>query len=176
MKISEIIFCLTVAISSFTLTSCPSTGQGAGLTAIENLSEQDFNKWKLYVQLGVKIGANRLVEENKTSQEELVKIADCLDMILSQPLSVIGQNLLQKALQDSGIKNDELALILAIAENEILARSGYVYTTEDGLVNLTPRTRDLLLGVSNALRMAGKVQVTPAELNFIETQKLKTIK
>lgn len=156
------------------ITSCSSTSQGNGFVAVEKLSEQDFNKWKLYVELGVKIGANRLLEEGVVKKDELTKIADSIDLVLTQPATSVGELLLSKALLNSGVSSDEIKLIVLIAESEIVNRNGYVYVNTDGIVNLTPRTRDLLMAVSHALRVAGKAPVTNAEIKFIEKMRTRT--
>jgi|APGre2960657404_1045060.scaffolds.fasta_scaffold07590_7 hypothetical protein len=171
MEIRNIAFIALSIFSLATIPSCHSSANGNGLTAVEDLSENDFNKWKLYVELGVKIGANRLIEEQKVSREELTKVSDAMDLVLTQPATTVGQMLLQKALIDSGIHNDEIRLILAIAENEIISRSGYQYVNLDGIVNLTPRTRELLMAISFSLRTAGKAPVTSAEKAYIQKVK-----
>lgn len=134
--------------------ACVTTGDGQGVEALEAMSETEFAKWKLYIQLGVKIGANRLLEEGVVSADELEIAATAIETVRDQNLQPGATSFIQDALKDNGLTNDEVEFVLLVVEQEILARSGLEFNPDTGLVTLTLRTKDVLTVVAEALRSA----------------------
>ena len=137
------------------MSGCITTDNGAGVQAIEDMSELEFNKWNLYVTLGVKIAANRSLQEGLVTQEELNLAALGLELIGNQPVLDGTTSLIQSSLEDVGLNNDEIMLILLIAEQEILQRGGGDYIDPvTGQLAVSPRTEILLDNIAQALRDA----------------------
>jgi hypothetical protein len=155
---------LLLSLVAFGGVSCVSTGENEhGVVVIEEMSDQDFNKWKLYLQLGVKIGMNRLIVNETISVEDAELVAETLKDVATNPVIGGVENLLTEALKNNGFTNDEALLVILIVEQEILARNGF----DLGIGGtLSPRTQDLLLTISNAVRDA--TIVTDEELRMAE--------
>jgi hypothetical protein len=140
-------------------TGCTSTN---GVKPLEEMTELEYSKWKLYIQLGVKIGANRLLEENLVSQNELTVAAGAIDALQDQPILGGATSLIIPALRNAGFNNDEVEFILLVAEQELLARCALEWLNpETHVFELSPRTKEVLDIIANALRSAGTV--TPTE-------------
>lgn len=145
-------------------------GAGVNIKPLEQMTELEYSKWKLYIQLGVKIGANRLIQEEITTREQLNIAATVIEGISSKPVTAGAKSLIIPALEDAGFNNDEVQLILLIAEQELLARGALDWINpETGLLELSPRTREVLSIIAGSLRTADKV--TPAEKNQSEEMK-----
>jgi len=143
---------------------CVSSGNGQGVQTIEQMSELDFNKWKLYIQLGVKIGANRALAEGTVTVKELEIAATAIETVRDQSGIPGTQSFIKDALKKAGFKNDEIELLLVIVEQELIARGalGWLNPTT-GVVEWSPRTKDLLTLVAGSLRAA--TTVTEQEVN-----------
>lgn len=158
---------LALVLAGGAISGCVSTDDGQGVAAIESMSDLEFSKWKVYVSLGVKIGANRLLDEGQVTEEELNTAADVLETVRDQPLFPGATSIIMPALKDAGLTNDEVELLLFIVEQELLSRGALDWVGEDGLVALSPRTKELLTAVASALRAADVV--TASEAQYAET-------
>lgn len=138
-------------------TSCVTTSDGHVKT-LEEMTQVEFDNFKLYVQLGVKIGANRLVQERVVTTEELGVAATIIDGIQSKPVTGGARAILVPALQQAGFYQDEVELILLIAENQLWSRGALDWLNpETGVIELSPRTREVISLIADALRTAGTV-------------------
>jgi hypothetical protein len=160
MKNGFAVLMLCAALSSgFVTSSCTTTG---GVKPLEEMTELEYSKWKLYIQLGVKIGANRLLQEGVVTQDQLGVAAAAIDGIQGEPVAGGVKSLIVPALRKAGFANDEVEFILLVAEQELLARGALDWINpETNLFELSPRTKEVLAIVANALRTAGVV--TPDE-------------
>ena len=139
--------------------SCTSTGS---ITPIEEMTENDYAKWRLYLQLGVKIGANRLLQEEIATEEEMTLAANALEALRDQSIASGATSLIEPALRNAGLNNDEVVFILLVVEQELLSRGALEWINQStGMLELSPRTKELLTVVAEALRSA--IIVTPAE-------------
>lgn len=160
MKNLFIVLVSCIALSSG-LVSCATTN-GNGVKPLEEMTELEYSKWKLYIQLGVKIGANRLLQEGIVTQDQLGIAAAAIDGIQGEPVTGGIKSLIVPALRKAGFENDEVEFILLIAEQELLARGALDWLNpETNILELSPRTKEVLTIVANALRTAGTV--TPTE-------------
>lgn len=149
--------CGTYAIS----VACTTTG-GNGVKPLEEMTELEYSKWKLYIQLGVKIGANRLLQEGIVSTGQLNVAAGAIEAIKGEPVVGGAKSLIIPALRNAGFNNDEVEFILLVAEQELLARGALEWLNpETNVFELSPRTQEVLDIIAAALRSAGTV--TPAE-------------
>jgi hypothetical protein len=155
--------------------SCVSTDQGQqGLVALENMEEAEYNKWKLYVSLGVKVAANRLLEEGTVEAEELELAASVLETLEGTTVLEGAQSLVRPALENAGLSNDEVMLVLLVAEQELLSRTPLVslVDSETGTLSLTPRSKELLLLVAESLRTALELtEEEEAEVERLEVER-----
>ena len=152
---------LAAVLSAGAVSGCLATGDG-GIQAIEQMSDSDYAKWRLYVTLGVKIGANRLLGEGMVSVDELELIASTLEALRDQSFMQGGQSFILPALREAGLTNDEITLVMLILEQELLEHGALSWIDSDtGLIALSPRTKEVLTDVVVALRSAAVI--TPAE-------------
>ncbi len=144
------------------LSGCTMLGTGeGGVQAIEEMSELEWSRWKLYIQLGTKIGANRLLAEDLVSEDDLAIAATVLDTLRDQTVVPGATSLIAPALVEAGLTNDEVQLLLLIVEQELLSRGALEWLDPDtGLLALSPRTKELLTLVADALRSASAVSQT----------------
>lgn len=155
---------LAIMLGGASLSGCVSTDGGKGIQALEQMSELDFSKWKLYIQLGVKIGANRLLEEQAVSAEDLELAATAIETARDQTAVPGTKSFIKDALAEAGLKNDEIELLLVIVEQELIARGALDWINpETGLVEWSPRTKEMLTIVANALRSATAVTAVEVE-------------
>jgi hypothetical protein len=146
-----------VAVLGIGFTGCVSSG-GNSVKPLEQMTELEYSKWKLYIQLGVKIGANRLVEEGVVTTEQLGIAAAIIDGLRDQPVAGAGKSLIVPALQKAGFNNDEVEFILLVAEQELMARGALDWLNpETNILELSPRAKEVLALIADALRTAGKV-------------------
>lgn len=151
---------LCLALSSG-FAACSTTG-GNGVKPLEQMTELEYSKWKLYIQLGVKIGANRLLQEGVVTHDQLGIAAAAIDGIKGEPVADGAKSLIVPALRKAGFSNDEVEFILLIAEQELLARGALDWLNpQTNVFELSPRTKEVLTLVADALRTAGVV--TPTE-------------
>lgn len=138
---------------------CITTSEGEqGFESIEQMSDAEFAKWKLYITLGVKVGANRLLQEGIVGVDQIEKAATVLDLAINSPVTAGVTSFISEALEKAGLTTDEVSLLLIIVEQELFARGGLEYLDENGVLSLAPRTKDLLNDVVAALK-----SVIPAE-------------
>lgn len=160
-KFAVLMLCLCLAGGFVASSGCTTTN---GVKPLEEMTELEYSKWKLYIQLGVKIGANRLLQEGIVTQDQLGVAAAAIDGIQGEPVAGGVKSLIVPALRKAGFANDEVEFILLVAEQELLARGALDWLNpETNVLELSPRTKEVLAIVANALRTAGVV--TPAEQN-----------
>lgn len=152
-----------LAVGAISGAGCTTLGGGQGVEALEQMSQLEYDNWKLYISLGVKIGARRLLDEGIVSASDLATAASVVENVSTKPILPGATSLLEGPLTEAGFTNDEAKLVLLIVERELLSRNGLtgVLDPETGLVNLAPRTKEVLQLVATSLR--GATEVTPAE-------------
>lgn len=154
MKKMMIVLALAGVLSTG-FVSCTSTG---GVKPLEQMSELEYSKWKVYIQLGVKIGANRLVQEGVVTTEQLGIAAAAIDGIKGEPIAGGAKSLIVPALRKAGFNNDEVEFVLLIAEQELIARGALDWVNPvTNVFELSPRTLEVLGIIANSLRTAGTV-------------------
>jgi hypothetical protein len=78
---------LMLALFSGAISGCMSTSDGEqGIEALEAMTDVEYNKWKLYLQLGTKIGANRLLASETVTEGELELVATTLETVRDQSI------------------------------------------------------------------------------------------
>jgi len=138
--------------------ACISSGNGSGVKPLEQMTELEYSKWKLYIQLGVKISANRLLEEGVVTHDQLNIAAGVIDGIKGEPVTGGAKSLIVPALRKAGFHNDEIEFILVVAEQELIARGALDWLNpETNIIELSPRSKEMLTVVADALRTAGVV-------------------
>jgi hypothetical protein len=152
---------------AMTATSCTSTSGGQqGVESIEDLSEEEYQRWKLYIDLGVKVGARRLLTEGAVTKKELKTAATAIRAVANGPVQAGTESILRSALEDAGFTNEEAMLIILIAENELKSRGALEGVLNgEGLVTLSPRTKEILNVIADSLEAA---RVTPTEQQIFE--------
>lgn len=147
---------LVLALAGGSISGCMTTNDGEqGIEALEGMTDLEFNKWKLYVSLGTKIGANRLLAEGLVTEEELDIAATAIETARDQSVVPGSTAIITPALQEAGLTNDEVQLLLLIVEQELMSRGALDWIDpETGLVAFSPRTKELLTAVADALRAA----------------------
>jgi len=146
-----LLFCGTVG----GVGSCVSTNNGPAIVNIDAMPDVEYNRWKLYIQLGVKIGANRLLQEKVVTEAELKSAATVIDTLRDQTLIPGASHYIADALQKAGFTNDEAVFLLLVVEGELEARGAFKWVNPvTQVLELSPRTKDLLTTVSGALRSA----------------------
>jgi len=147
---------LVLALAGGALSGCVLTGDGEqGVEFIEGMTDLEFSKWKIYIQLGVKVGANRMLEEGTVTEEELDIAAAALEAVRDEPIIPGAASLIMPALAEAGLTNDEVQLLLLIVEQELLSRGALEWVDpETGVISLSPRTKELLTVVADSLRAA----------------------
>lgn len=157
---------LGIGVATTALSGCASTGGGQGIVLLENMSEPQFNKWRLYIGLSTKVIASRLVDERLVSQEELALAARALELVRdgSVPPDLSTSSLLRPALEQVGLKDSEIELALLVIEQEILQRGVVPFLDPaTGLYTLSPRTKTILGEMINSLNAAAVSPATSAE-------------
>jgi len=144
-------------VTGVALSGCVSTGGEQGLETLETMTEADYQRLKLYSTLGVKIAANRLVQEGTVSAADLTLAADLLDSIKSTPAMGGAELLIEDLLADSGLTSTEVEALLQIVVFELQARGVFDNLGIGGLVELSPRTEDFIDSMIDAVRSAGTV-------------------
>lgn len=141
--------------------ACITTEDGK-VIALDSMSQADYDKWRLYVSLGVKIGTNRLVHDGVIDRAKLEQVADRIEETVKNPVLPGTKSLLRPILEDTGLLEDEITLVLLVAENEIIGSGGL----NDYTIVLSPRAKEVYLLIAGALR-ASEV-VTEEELRMSE--------
>lgn len=155
MKLINILF---TALTVILPLGCVSTGEGSGVELIEQMDEQEYNKWKLYISLSTKIAANQLVESGLVSQDDLDLAAAVVEATKESQIVPGATSLIEPKLQELGLTNDEVALLLLVLEQELLARGMLEWVDPlTGVVSLSPRTKELLGIIAESLRTASGV-------------------
>jgi len=156
---------LGIGIATSALSGCVSTGSGQGVELIENMSEPNFIKWRLYISLTTKVVASRLADEGLVSREELGLAAQALKLVRdgSVPPDLSAGSLLKPALEKVGLKDSEIELALLVIEQELLQRVPLIIDPGTGLVQLSDRTKSVLNEMVNSLEAAAVQPATQAE-------------
>jgi hypothetical protein len=147
---------LTLILAGSSISGCVSTENGEqGIEALEGMSELEYSKWKLYIQLGVKVGGNLLLEEGAVTEEELDLAASALELVRDQSIITGTQGVIGPALEDVGLTSSEIHDLLSILELELASRGALSWINpETGLIKFSPRTQELLTAVADSLRAA----------------------
>jgi hypothetical protein len=156
-KLLSIVMVAFLVTTPLYVSSCISTGGEQGVETLESMPEADYQRLKLYSTLGVKIAANRLVEEGTVSTEDLEIAADVLDAIKTTPIMGGGQLLVSELLEGSGLTSTEIEALIQIVVFELEARGIFDQLGDGGLINLAPRTEDFVDALIDSLRSAGTV-------------------
>jgi hypothetical protein len=140
------------------ISGCATTGDDQGIELIEDMSEAEYAKWQLYVSLGTKIGASRLLEEGIVTATELELAADVIDALQDSVVSAGATSFIVPALQKAGLTSDEIQFVLLVAEQELLSRGALAGVVDPltGTVSLSPRTKEMLHIIAESLRSAVK--------------------
>lgn len=155
-------FLLAMAMIGTLFTIVPSCVSNGSIRPLEEMTDLEFNRWKLYIQLGVKVGANRLLQEGIVTTDQLSVVAGIVESVKSGPVVAGASSLIVPALHKAGFNNDEVELVLLIAEQELLARGAFDWLNPaTGTLELSPRTKEVLDLIADSLRTAGTV--TPQE-------------
>lgn len=156
---------LGLVLTAGAVTGCITTGDGQGVEALENMSELEYANWKLYISLGVSVASNRALAANLVSQADLDLAASALDLLRDQNITAGATSLIGPALEEVGLTNDEVALLLLIVEKELLERGALEWRDPvTGAVALSPRTKEILTIVAASLRAAGSVSEADVRL------------
>jgi len=163
---------LAAALAAGSISGCGSTPSGQGVQIIEDMNDAQFNKLKLYLGLGVKITATRLLDEKQITKEELQQAKMALVTLKSKPVIDGAASFIQKSLLEAGLKKPEIELLLVVVEQEILLRGPIGWIDEEtGGLKLSDRTKQLLDVVISALDAAGTVTYTEVqEANTLEAE------
>jgi len=146
---------LGLALGVGAVTGCVTTGDGQGIKALEEMSDLEYARWQLYITLGVKIAANRALTEDLVSASELNTAATALEILRDQTVVSGATSLILPALESAGLTSEEVQLLLLIVEQELLSRGALEWLDpETGIVALSPRTKEMLTRVADALRSA----------------------
>lgn len=139
------------------VSGCVTTEQGDGLKTIEDMSDLEFARLKTWSSLTVKLAAHQLVKAGTVDQADLDTAADVLDAL--QDTSAIGGStaLVQQLLADSGLTSVEIQSLVELVVFELEARGVLDKLADDGTIDLTPRTEELLDALTEALRGASAV-------------------
>ena len=150
---------IVLALVGGSISGCATLEDGSqGVVAVEDMTELQFNKWKLYTTLGAKIGAERLLLEGFATEEELGLAAQAIEAVIqdsADPLVLSPDGIFGPVLADVGLTNSEIELVILIVEQELLSRGalGQVDPTT-GIINMSDRTKELLGALANSLREA----------------------
>lgn len=163
MKFLSLLAVGLLASLPFVTTGCVSTGSGQGLATLEEMDDASFARLQLFVSLGVRVGANRLVTEEIVEAEVLNVVAGVVEEVASST-SVVGSvsELLSERLAEVGLTAEEVQLLFLLAEQAIAERGGLTVITIDGQSLLSDRSRALLTTIAAALRQP---VVTEAEFS-----------
>lgn len=146
---------LVLALAGGAISGCITTDNGQGIEVIENMSEKQYNKWRLYLQLSAKIGANRALSEGVVTEEDLGLIAEAIRQAANDPVVPGASSILLPILEDFGLSQDEAGLILLIVEQELLSRGALEWVDpETGTIGFSPRTKELLNTIADAIDSA----------------------
>jgi hypothetical protein len=147
---------------------CLTSGGGHGVEALEQMSPAEFENWKLFITLGVKVGARRLLDEGVVSLTDLETAAEVFDGVATSEILPGATSILEGPLEEAGFTNDEAKLVLLIVERELLSRGGLngVLDPETGLLHLAPRTQEVLKLTATSLRSV--TTITPDEFRQAE--------
>ena len=155
---------IALALAGGGISGCLTTGDGSqGIEVIEGMTDAQFTNWKLYIQLGIKVGTNRMVQEGMVTQEDLNLAALTLEAVRDQPITPGATAIIAPALEEAGLTGPEVELLVAILEQELLSRGALDWIDpETGLIAFSPRTKELLTAVAAGLRSTD--ELTDSEL------------
>jgi hypothetical protein len=147
---------LTLMLAGGSLSGCITTQNGEqGIEALEGMSELEYSKLRLYIQLGVKVGGNLLLQEGAVTEEELDLAASALELVRDQSIITGTQGVIGPALEGVGLTSSEIHDLLSILELELASRGALSWINpETGMIELSPRTQEILTAVANSLRAA----------------------
>jgi hypothetical protein len=154
---------LMAALMSFVHVGCTTTGEGGGLTQIEDMSEGQFQTVTSIVNLGTKLGIGQLLSRGVIEgdgREILETVATALKEVAEQPASESVATVLSDALgRIEALQNyaNRATILTAVqfAENYILKRGGFGVVQEaNGEFSLSDRSKALVLAVADGIEAA----------------------
>lgn len=141
--------------------SCILTPDGGGFETIENMTEVQFNRWILGLQLTTLLSARTAINNNWTTQEDLNVAASVIDAIKDQPIILVTEQAFREYLMSIGLTNMEATAIVMLIRNELVNAGILSFMDETtGQLLLTPRTEQILTLLADALRNATVIQQT----------------
>lgn len=163
-KILLVIGLAALPLVPVAISGCTTTQDGEhGLKKLEEMSEADYQRLKLYSTLGVKIAANRLVQEGVVSAEDLTKAVAVLNGIATTPVLSGPTQFLSDLLANSGLTDTEVTALVQIVVFELQARGVLDVLNPDGTVALSPRTKDFVDSLVEAVGSAAVVTTEESE-------------
>ncbi len=159
----KLLIALMTAMLVLIPTGCTTTGEGGGLTPIEEMSEGQFQTVTTIVTLGTKLGVGQLLSSGTIEGEGrdiLETVASTLRDVAEQPASESVTTVLSEALSNIEALNEyaNRATILSavrFAEGYIMDRGGFgVVQTETGEWALSDRSKALVLAVVEGVEAA----------------------
>ena len=168
MKILSMLAVGMLAFLPIVTSSCISTGDGQSLASLEEMTDVEFSRLQLFVSLGVRVGANRLVTEGVVDPLILNVVADVVEEVATST-SIVGSvsEVLAARLVGLGLTADEIQLLFLLAEQAIAERGGFTFIDVDGQSLLSERSQSILLTIAAALR-----QPLVTAFEFDEAQRL----
>lgn len=158
-----IIGLIALPVVPVALSGCTTTQDGEhGLKRLEEMSQSEYDRLKLYSTLGVKIAANRLVQEGVVSAEELLAAATALEAIKTTPVLGGPELFISDLLTNSGLTSTEAQALLELVVFELRDRGVLDVLNLDGTIQMAPRTSDFVDALIAAVKTAAVV--TPEEL------------
>lgn len=163
----KILAVLLVLAGISALVACPSIP----IKPIEEMSDSDFEMLKMATSLVTKIAVRAPIQSDKLSISEAIAIADTIDVVVENPLLIVGSNFLTQELKKAGVTNADALDALALVELFILSK----VPAANLAMPLTPRTQALVMAVASGIRAATYSPATVDEQIAAEAE-LKRIK
>lgn len=160
-----ITFGLLALLAIPAMSGCVLTGTGQGIENIEEMEEADYQRFRMYLRLSVKILAERLLVEEVVTSDELDNVATVIALAGHAPITGAIDSLIADTLTDSGFTGSEIMLIAVLIDDQLFGEGRFgTFVSPDGTLFLSDRTAELLLdvGISIAEVSVGK-SVTDAE-------------
>ena len=163
-KILLVIGLAALPLVPVAISGCTTTQDGEhGLKKLEEMSETDYQRLRLYSTLGVKIAANRLVQEGVVSADDLSKAVTALQAISSTPVLGGAELFVSDLLAKNGLTGVEIESLVELVVFELQARGVLDILGPDGTVALSARTQDFLDALIEAVGSAAVITQEESE-------------
>lgn len=127
---------------------CASTEQ-----RLNEMTETQYQTWVQVTTLASKVTARRLVEEEVIDADDLDLLAGVAEAAATGNFTEPASDLLGPLLEEQGIYQEEIQLVLLLVQQAIQDRGGFDFVTnEDGTYSVGPRTAGLLNAAAAGLR------------------------